>query len=222
MKQIHSGEIYEILPITNGIIFSYKKDDVNNKVIVAYKMISFTGGQYTDIAKNIYLLTKFGSNYKSVTEHFENYITVKSLLLPNGKVFLLYPDGKAKLLDLDASEIWSGDLLYRGAAPTDIKLHNNALWATYAQHNVLVKFNLNTMRAEIRLGNKKGPFNSPKDIFIEGDCAFISNSGSNKLIQVNLNTYDVLDYENFEEPVYQYLCVDDNKIVILESGLYLI
>ena len=140
----------------------------------------------------------------------------------NGKVFLLYPDGKAKLLDLDASEIWSGDLLYRGAAPTDIKLHNNALWATYAQHNVLVKFNLNTMRAEIRLGNKKGPFNSPKDIFIEGDCAFISNSGSNKLIQVNLNTYDVLDYESFEEPVYQYLCVDDNKIVILESGLYLI
>ena len=140
MKQIFPGEVYEILPITNGIIFSYKKDDIHNKVVIAYKMISFATGQYTDIAKNIYMLSKFGSNYKAIAEHCENYITVKSLLLAGGKVFLLFPDGKATLLDLDATPIWTGDLIYRGNPPTDIKLHNNSLWATYAQCNMLVKF----------------------------------------------------------------------------------
>lgn len=222
MKQIFSGEVYEVLPIMNGIIFSYKKEEISDQTIVGYKMISFSSGQFTDVERNIYRLTKFGNNYTEVIKQIGNYVQVKSLLLAGGKIFLLFPDGKATLLDLDATPVWSGNLLYKGEAPSDVKLHGNALWATYEEKNVLIRFNLNTMRNDLRLGNRKEPFSAPKDIFIEEDKAIVSNFASKKLIAVNLNDYTVEDLEEFEEGVLQYICIDEKRMVILESGLYLL
>ncbi len=222
MKQIFAGEVYEVLPIMNGIIFSYKKEEISDQTVVGYKMISFSSGQFTDVERNIYRLTKFGNNYTEVIKHIGNYVQVKSLLLAGGKIFLIFPDGKATLLDLDATPVWTGNLLYKGAAPSDVKLHGNALWATYEEKNVLIRFNLNTMRNDLRLGNRKEPFSAPKDIFIEEDRAIVSNFGSKKLIAVNLNDYTIEELEEFEEGVLQYICIDEKRIVILESGLYLL
>jgi len=222
MQKIFEGEIFEVLPLSNGIIFSYCKDTVDNNIIVAYKMISFENGRFSDVAKNIYLVTKFGNNYKAVASQCDNYITVKSILLPNGKVFLMQSDGTAKLLDTDATPIWTGSLVYRSCCPTDIILHNNALWVSYADCNVLVRFNLSTMREELRIGGTKSPFSKPRDLFLEGDNAIVSNQGSKKLVNINLKEYTVDDLEEFEEPLYQYVQVAGNRFVVLQSGLYLI
>ena len=83
MKKIFEGEVYEILPLSNGIIFSYCKEVIDENIVVAFKMLSFDTGRFTDIAKNIYLLTKFGNNYKAVMANCDNYITVKSIILPS-------------------------------------------------------------------------------------------------------------------------------------------
>ena len=50
----------------------------------------------------------------------------------------------------------------------------------------------------------------------------ISNKGSKKLISVDLNSYSVFEYEQFEEPVHQYVKAEDNRFAVLDSGLYLI
>ncbi|MBR7132073.1 MAG: hypothetical protein IKD04_00930 [Clostridia bacterium] len=222
MKQVFAGEVYEVMPLSNGIIFSYCKDVIEKNVIVSYKMITFDNGHFTDVAKNIYLLTKFGSNYKSVTALCDNYITEKSILLPNGKVFLLSPDGTARLLDTDALPIWTGTFAYRGYKPADIVMAENSLWASYPECNALIRYSLATMREELRIGGKKSPFDKPRGMFLEGDTVTVSNLGSKSLVQVNLNTYSVFEYQTFEEPVYQYLNVCDHKFAVLQSGLYLI
>lgn len=222
MKKVFSGEVYEILPITNGIIFSYCKEIIDEKIVVAYKMISFDTGRFSDIAKNVYSITKFGNNYKAITAFCENYITAKSILLPNGKVFLTETNGKASLIDVDAMPIWIGDLTYRSAKPSDIVLYNDALWVSYADCDALLRYNLATMREELRIGGASSPFDKPRDLFLEGDSVMICNQGSQKLIKVNLNDYSVFEYESFDEPIYQYVSVEDNRFVILESGLYLI
>lgn len=222
MKQVFSGEVYEILPLSHGIIFSYNKATVDNRVVVFYKMLSLDTGRITDITNHVYLLTKFGNNYKAVSSLCDNFITAKSIVLTGGKVFLLESDGTAKLLDADASPIWTGELKYRNDAPSDIGIYKNALWACYAKSSVLLRFNLATMREELRIGGRLSPFNRPQDMFIDGENAMISNSGSNKLTRLNLDSYSVFDYEIFDEPVYQYVCVDDYQFVILKSGLYLI
>lgn len=222
MKKVFSGEVYEVLPISNGVIFSYCKDVVDQSTVVAYKMITFDNGRFTDIAKNIYLLTKFGNNYKAVAAICDNYITAKSIVLPNSKVFLLSADGEARLLGADALPVWTGELKYRGCNATDIALYKNALWASFADCNVLLRYNLTAMREELRIGGNKSPFDKPSGLFVDGDTVMVSNVGSSKLIEVNLNTYSVFDYEEFSEPVRQYVKVGENRFAVLDSGLYLV
>ena len=222
MKKVFSGEVYEVLPTSGGIIFSYCKDVIEEKALVGYKMITFDNGRFTDIVNTVYLLTKFGNNYIAVAMQCDNYITEKSIVLPNGKVFLLSQDGTARLLGADAVSVWVGELKYRGCNATDIALYKNALWASFADCNVLLRYNLTTMREELRIGGNKSPFSKPSGLFVEGDTVMVSNAGSSKLTEVNLETYSVFDYEEFEEPVKQYVKVGDNRFVVLESGLYLI
>jgi hypothetical protein len=223
MKQIFSGEVFEVMPLSNGIIFSYCKEIVEGEgVMVAYKMISFDNGKITDVAKNIYLITKFGSNYKSVSAVCENYIEVKSLLLPGGKILLLGTDGQASLLDGDATPIWSGELKYRGNPVTDIVMCKNSLWASCAESNVLLRYNIATMREELRIGGNKSPFNKPSSLFAEEETLIVTNGASSKLTEVNVNTYGVSELETFEEPVKQYIRVGEFRFVVLNSGLYVI
>ena len=222
MKQVFLGEIYEVMPLNEGLLFSYRKDTIDENIVVAYKMVSFDTGRFTDVAKNIYLVTKFGNNYKAVVTNCDNYITVKSIVLPNGKVFLLSTDGAAQLLDTDATPIWKGDMTYRRNTPSDIVLYNNSLWASYPESNALLRYNLATMREELRIGGTKSPFDKPRSMFLEGNCVTVSNQGSGKLVKVNLDEYTVEECESFEEPLYQYVKVGQNRFVVLESGIYYI
>ena len=222
MKKVFSGVVYEVLAISNGIIFSYRKDIIEQNTVVAYKMITFDNGRFTDVAKNIYLLTKFGNGYKSVLPLCGNYITAKSIILPGGKIFLLSDDGTAQLLDVDALPIWTGELKYRGSCATDIALYKNALWASFSDCNVLLRYNLAAMREELRIGGNKSPFSRPEGLIVEGDGVLVRNAGSSKLIEVDLNSYSVFEYEEFEEPVHQYVKVGENRFAVLDSGLYLI
>lgn len=85
-----------------------------------------------------------------------------------------------------------------------------------------MRFNLNTMHAELRIGGKNSPFDSPENIFIDGEWAYVSNAGSNKIVKVNLEDYSVEDYYGFEEPVKCYVKSGNFEFVLLDSGLYVI
>lgn len=222
MKQIFEGEVYEILPLSNGIIFSYCKDILDGNVTVSYKMISFDNGRFTDVAKNIYLLAKFGSNYQAVVKHCDNYITTKSIILPSGKVLLLSKDGTTKLVDTDSTIVWQGNLNYRTFTPSDILIYKNSLWTCFSDCNVLLRYNLTNMREELRIGGNKSPFDKPFNMFLDGENVIVCNKGSNKLIKVNLENYTVLEGDCFEEEVLQYVKSDIYRFVILKSGLYMI
>ena len=45
---------------------------------------------------------------------------------------------------------------------------------------------------------------------------------SKKLLQIDLNSYSLFEFETFEEEPHQYINVENNRFVILKTGLYLI
>ncbi|MBR4073762.1 MAG: hypothetical protein IKK24_07450 [Clostridia bacterium] len=220
MERIFGGEIYDIIPQLNGIVFSYCKDKDDEHILVSYKMLSLDTGRITDVAKNIYQLSKFGSNYRTITTYFENHIAVRSIVHPNGKVFVCDRDGRAILFGNDGEPLWEGSLIYRGRAPSDIAFNKNSIWCCYSETNLMLRFNILTMREELRIGGAKSPFSSPKSLFVQEDIATVSNPESNKLIKVNLSNYEVEDYKEFTESVYAYIKVKDKEFVVMESGLY--
>lgn len=85
-----------------------------------------------------------------------------------------------------------------------------------------MRFNINTMHAELRIGGKNSPFNRPENIFIDGNFAYVSNGDSKNIVKVDLENYSVEEYLNFEEPVRAYVKSENFEFALLDSGLYVI
>lgn len=222
MKQIFSGTVYDVLQTQNGILFSYYKDVLEDQIIIGYKLLSFDTGRFSDVTNHVYLVTKFGYNYRAAIKYCNNYILTRSIILPNSKIFMLKENGEAMLLDTDASPIWQGNLSYRGCNATDIGIYKNNLWAAYSQSNVLLRYNLSNMREELRIGGNNSPFSTPKSMFIKDDTAIIANHSSKKLVSVNLDSYVVSELEELPETVNQYIESGKYRFVVLKSGLYML
>ena len=50
MKKIFSGKVFDVLPLSDGIIFSYCKDVIDENTIVSYKMISFSASSFMHLS----------------------------------------------------------------------------------------------------------------------------------------------------------------------------
>ncbi len=222
MKKIFDGKVYEIIPKSDGIVFPYQKAVVDAGDIVWYKMFSLENNSMADVSETIYWSIKFGSNYNAALEICKNFVLDKAIILPSGRLLLVCNDGQVYIIDPDGLLNIGGELKYRDESPSSIAYYKNCIWASFRENNVLIRFNINTMRAELRIGGKTSPFESPENIFIEGECAYVSNSGSNKLIKVNLESYAVDDYYGFEEPIRAYIKSGSKEFALLDSGLYVI
>ena len=152
----------------------------------------------------------------------KNFVAEKSLVLPDGRTLLCNANGQVFIIDNEGMINISGEIKYRDEAPSAIAYYKNNIWASFCENNVLIRFNIATMRAELRIGGKTSPFSLPKDIFIDGEWAYVSNAGTNNLIKVNLESYSVEEYYTFEEPVLRYIKSGNFEFVQLESGLYVI
>ena len=220
MRQLFGGNVYDMVKKPDGLVFSYLEDVIDGEVLIKFKMIDADTGAVTDIAKNVYLLAKFGNNYRKVIKLTANYITLKAINLPSGKLFLCDKSGACYLLDSDASVLWQGAVSYRDETPSDIALYDNCVWASFSESNVLIRFNLATMREELRIGGARSPFSSPRGVYIEGNTAIVCNAKSNCLTKVNLDTYLVEEYYGFDQKVRDYKKVGLYEFVLLESGIY--
>lgn len=222
MKKIFDGKIYEVLPKADGIVFPYQKAVIDEGDVVWYKMLSFENSLMTDVSETVYWNIKFGSNYMIAVKLCQNFVSLKSIILPNGRLFLCTENGQAFIIDPDGMINIAGELKYRDQVPSDIAFYKNSIWASFSATNVLIRFNINTMRAELRIGGKNSPFNSPQNIFIENNFAYVCNSDSNNIVKVDLENYSVDELCTFEETVHSYIKSGNYEFVKLDSGLYLI
>lgn len=220
MKKVFSGTVYDIIKKPDGLIFSYLEEVLTDGVLIKFKMLDARSGVITDVTKNVYLLTKFSSNYKPAVSRCDNFITAKTIILPSGKLFLCKENGECLLFDPDGSVVWNGIILYRDNPPSDIALYGNSIWASFAKENALVRFNIENIREELRIGGEKSPFSSPRGIYIDGNTAIISNYGSNSLTKVHLDTYSVEQYYTFEQSVKSYIREGIYRFALLKDGIY--
>jgi hypothetical protein len=209
-----------MIPRANGIVFAYKKGELEENIVVSYKMLSLEMNTFTDVAKNIFMLAKFGNNYRIAEAYSKNYITERALVMPSGKVLICDENGDASLISDSPEPEWSGEIKYKGEAPSDMVIYKNSLWASFEKGNVLLRFNPATMREELRIGGKNSAFISPVNIFIDGNFAVICGKENNKLIRINLDSYMVEDYKEFDEAVIGYAKINGYEFIHTKSGIY--
>lgn len=222
MDQITNLKAISMLPSSDGIVFAYCAEELDEMYRVGFKMVSFSSGKVSSVTKSIYMLTKFGANYKAFAHKIKNYLTCFSILLDDGQTFVVERDGSATLFDADGNELWTGKLLYKNTAPGGIAPLGNWLWASFPEHNVLVRYNLKTLRQELRIGGESSPFNKTAGLFPAGSKLFVCNAGSNSVWKLDTTNYATELLHQLDFPVLDYLFINNYEIVLTDSGIYLI
>ena len=223
MQRLYEGNIYDMKPLENGFVFVYCNEDENGQLQGAYNMISFETGRMSPVTKSNYLLAKFGLRYKIYKKKVKNVFESKVLHLPEDRVFILDSDGTVTLLDTDGSILWTSCLLYKDTCPTDIAIYKDSLWACFKEYNCLIRFNLNTMHEELRIGGgETSPFDKPVQLTATEDGIVICNAGSNSIVKLDPTNFSLTQMYSFREPLRRYLKVQSREFAALESGLYII
>lgn len=224
MKKLFSEKIYDILKTENGFIFVYLHKEIEDKVIVAYKSVSLENGVVVNRTRADYEYIKFGEHHKAVDFQINNFVTCNCVKLDDGKIFVVSESGEARILDREGCVEWQGTIKYKDFGPAAIANHGHTLWASFSQKNALIRFNLRTMREELRIGGSNdSSFSNPEGIWVDGDSnkLYVCNPTANNILEVNIKTYTVHEYAKFDEPVHKYIRVKGREFVILDSGLYL-
>ena len=223
MKTLFEGTVVDVVPIENGLVFAYISSKDSTTVDVSYKTVTFTDGKITLALRSRYTLSKFGSNDKHFLCHIKNHVTSRCLALSSGKHFILERDGEGKLIDIDGECVWSGELAYRGNAPSGIAVSNRSIWTCFKEASVLTRMNLLTMKEELRIGGgTTSPFDKPVDLFVDDNDIYVCNSGNHSIVKVSLNTYAAEIYRQFDCPVYRFIKNDGYEFAVLDTGIYLL
>jgi hypothetical protein len=222
LKKIYGEGVIDILPLSKGVIMVTRENDVDDKVIVSYKFYSFESGKIARATRSVYLHAKFGQNFEKYHKIMPDFINYRCTPLPDNRLFTVYPTGEAKIFNGSADLIWEGKINYKEFGPSDVVCVGKSLWIAFPDGDTILRYNLRTMRDELRIGSKKdNAFSRPCGLYAIDNKLVVCNSVSNCIEIVDTDTYVVERYASFDEPVYQYFKIGANEVVLLKSGAYI-
>ncbi len=223
MKKVYGDSAFGLQPLKNGFII-LKKTDLDDKFAISYKMISFADNSMSSVTKDIYQSAKYGEIfYRNIEKTVANHVLCKAAKLDDSHLFIVSPEGEAMVLNTAGEIAWSGTMKYRDHAPADLAVYKNSLWASFPDSNSIIRFNTRTMREELRVGGaNESTFGRPAGLWLDSikNTMLVCNELSHNIVEVDLRSYSVSEYENFSEPVHQYIKVGAFEIVWLDSGVY--
>lgn len=225
MKKLFSEKIYDILCFDGGFFVAYQRAEVDGKVVVSYKSVQTDNGVVSKRTRADYEFVKFGEVHTKLEFEGSNFITCNCVKLDNGSIFIVSLDGEARIIDNEGNIEWQGTIRYKNCGPNSIAHYGHTLWASFPERNALIRFNLRTMREELRIGGSNdSSFSSPQGLWVNDldSQLLVCNANANNILEVNMKTYTVHERANFDEPVHKYMRIDDKEFVLLDSGLYLL
>ncbi len=222
MNLISKDKVFSLHPLPDGFIYSYLIERQEDIYTVGYKMVSFETGKISGVTKSIYMLTKFGADYKSFVGNLKNYLTCFCIPLEDSNTFVIEADGSATLYSTGGGKVWEGNMLYQNTAPGGIAVNQGSLWVSYPEHSALIRYDLKTLRQELRIGGSNSPFGMATNLFPAGSKLMICSKDTNSIIKLDCGSYQTETYYQFDEPINDYKLIGKHEIVVLASGIYLL
>lgn len=178
-----------------------------------------------DISESEYNEMKFG-------KHFAKFLPLVgtnkdyAVKLKDGSVictgyvdyYFFFIDSKGTIIDKRE------DIGFDNIYSFDVDKNGN-IWYTIPTANYIGQFSLLKSIDIFHLGEKyidENPLTLPEDIKIYGDFAYISDMHNHRIIRLNIETKEWIEYLKFDELTWEYRQFKDKEIVRLESGIHLI
>ncbi len=215
--------VYDIIAFSNGIIYTQKTVLDNGAVKVNFFGYDIKRMQNTPVTKSVYLLNKFGAEYKKIAEQLGDYVSCDAEVMPNKHTVVVYDSGETGIFSPDGDMVWSSDLNYQGCPINGVAIDGTQIWSVIPDKNCVVSYSVPHKKFNMRIGSQDSTsFLHPVSISKYDDDLFVCNLGSRKVRKINLKDYSVNDFRIFDEPVFKYLRSCGKEIIVLESGVYVL
>ncbi len=223
MQKIVDTDIIDIIAFSNGIIYTKKSEAENGAVRVNFYGYDIKRMQRTPVTKSVYLLNKYGSEYKKIAEQLGDYVSCDADVSNAKQTVVVYPSGETGVFSPDGNMIWSSDLRYHDSEIAGVVCDDRLIWSVVPDLNCVVSYSLSHKKFSMRIGSETSDsFQKPVSLSKYNDELYICNEGSKKVRVISLKDYSVKDFRIFDEPVYKYLRSCGKEIVWLESGIYIL
>ena len=174
------------------------------------------------MTKNAYLLKKFGSSFKEISETIPNFVQCDAGILYDKRVLVIYPNGEAGIFSREGELSWSGYFNYHDEIVSGLALDGKYFWSICPSENSVIRYYSQTMQVDLRIGGKDAStFLNPTHISADSGDIFVC-CGGNKVRRIDGKDFTVSDYLNFDEQIKQYHRFGNHSIAVLSSGTYLL
>ena len=222
MKKIYGEGAISMIAARRGFVFAVAKDDEEScKSIITYFQHDFDKGATLPASRGVYLTEKFGQNFDFFMKTVEDFFNTIAVSLEDGRTFVMHPGGSAFVFDANGRPKWQGRLKYKGFGPADAVADGNSVWCSYPENNAVIKFNTNSMLADFRIaGGGSDELSAPHGLFLHNGELVVTSAQNGRVIAINLDNFrERVIYES-GEPIYQYMKIDSNEIILTKSGIY--
>jgi len=224
MIKISTKDIIDILPYDEKkAILVEKKPLLNtNQFKAAYSVVDFENKTKEVLTKNAYLLKKFGSSFKKISEAIPNFVQCDAAILYDRRILAIYPNGEAGIFDRDGELSWSGYFKYHDEIVYKAALDGKYFWSVCPAENCVIRYACQNMQVDLRLGGKEAStFINPTHISVDDGNIYVC-AGVNKVRKIDKINFTVSDYLSFDEGIKEFHKFGKYAIAVLSSGTYLL
>ncbi len=225
MTKFSNNEVVDIITYDNYSAILVEKSPIPgqfNRYKVNYCVYDFETGEKEPITKGAYLLKKFGSAYRKISESVSNVVSCEAAVLYDRRVLMIYPNGEAGIFDREGELTWSGNFDYHEQKVSGLALEGKYFWSICPSENCIIRYSCQNMKVDLRIGGKEATtFINPTDISFEDGDIYVC-CDTNKIKKVDGVNYSVSNYLESKEPIIKFQKFKDNGILCLQSGTYII
>ncbi len=187
---------------------------------VNYFILNFTDGKKEIVTRDAYLLKKFGSRRKEISEKLGNFVTPSAMILQNRRVLVVYPTGDTGLFDEEGNLVRDGLLTYNDSSVSCIAEDGEYFWSVCENENSVIRFYADTAKTDIRIGGKEqATFNSPH--FVSADEMYVYVCCNHSTVRrIDKKTLAVSDINRIYDGLTGYYKFGKFAIVTTFDGAY--
>lgn len=187
---------------------------------VAYYVLDFSTGSKDIITKDAYLLKKYGTNRKEISEKLGNFVMPETLILPDKQVLVLYPNGQMGLFDENGKLKKDGLLSYNESPICSIEQENEFFWTTCPNEDSVIRYLIDGTKMDLRIGGKgQETFKNPHFVSSDDDYVYVC-CNHEKVRKIKKSDLTVSDVKGTFEGLTGYYKYGNCAIVTTTSVAY--
>jgi hypothetical protein len=223
LLKISNKEIIDVVKYSDvKVIFVEKKPFGDLSQYKAdYFILNFETGKKEVITKNAYLLKKFGSNYRKITEVLANFVQCDAYCTPSKNVLAIFPNGQAGMFDQLGNMQWNGTLNYNDKTVTSMAGDGEYFWTCCKDENCVIRYNCDNIKVDIRIGGKDATtFSKPNFISSDDDYIYVCCDNS-KVRKIDKSNFTVTDIDATYEDLTKFYKLGRFSIICTKNGAYI-